>query len=70
MVMTALPRTCPICKKAAAPRAKNSTFPFCSARCKTVDLGKWLSEDYRVAGPPAESEATPTDERDDERVKH
>lgn len=57
--------TCPICKKSAAPRAAgapsassngaghegNPSFPFCSARCKAIDLGKWLSEEYRV---PAE----------------
>ena len=25
--------------------------PFCSQRCKTVDLGKWLGEEYRVSEP-------------------
>lgn len=39
---------CPTCKKAAAARKTNPSFPFCSTRCKTVDLGKWLSEEYRV----------------------
>ncbi len=39
---------CPICRKPAASRADNQSFPFCSPRCKTVDLGKWLNEDYRV----------------------
>jgi uncharacterized protein len=39
---------CPVCSKEARPRAENEAFPFCSARCKTIDLGKWLSEDYRV----------------------
>jgi endogenous inhibitor of DNA gyrase (YacG/DUF329 family) len=29
-------------------------FPFCSARCKTIDLGRWLKESYRL---PAEEEA-------------
>ena len=28
-----------------------SHLPFCSARCKQIDLGKWLSEDYRVSAP-------------------
>ena len=41
--------SCPICRKSAAPRAHNTAFPFCSARCRQVDLGKWLSEDYRIA---------------------
>jgi endogenous inhibitor of DNA gyrase (YacG/DUF329 family) len=42
-----MPR-CPICDRPAAPREKNAAFPFCSPRCKQVDLGKWLNEDYRV----------------------
>ena len=41
---------CPICGK------ENDYFsdplgPFCSARCKMVDLGKWLGEEYRVSEP-------------------
>lgn len=39
---------CPICDGTAKPRAENPTFPFCSARCKTIDLGKWMSEEYRI----------------------
>ena len=39
---------CPICKKPAKSRAENRDFPFCSARCKQVELGKWLNEEYRV----------------------
>jgi endogenous inhibitor of DNA gyrase (YacG/DUF329 family) len=27
--------------------------PFCSERCKLADLGRWLSDDYRVAAEPA-----------------
>jgi endogenous inhibitor of DNA gyrase (YacG/DUF329 family) len=40
--------TCPICHEKAAPRAENRSFPFCGARCQAVDLGRWLSEDYRI----------------------
>jgi endogenous inhibitor of DNA gyrase (YacG/DUF329 family) len=39
---------CPICGKDARPRRDNPCFPFCAPRCKTVDLGKWLTEEYRV----------------------
>lgn len=35
---------CPICSKPADPRLR----PFCSARCADVDLGRWLTEGYRV----------------------
>ena len=37
-----------MCRKPAPPRADNRSFPFCSARCKQLDLGKWLLEEYRV----------------------
>jgi endogenous inhibitor of DNA gyrase (YacG/DUF329 family) len=30
------------------PRAENGAFPFCSRRCRTIDLGNWLDEQYRV----------------------
>ena len=42
-----MPR-CPICAKEAAPRAQNAAFPFCSPRCRQIDLGRWLNEEYRV----------------------
>lgn len=34
-------------------------FPFCSKRCKSLDLGKWLNEEYRISCPiPQDYEAT------------
>jgi endogenous inhibitor of DNA gyrase (YacG/DUF329 family) len=30
-----------------------SSFPFCSSRCKEVDLGMWVTEEYRVPASPA-----------------
>jgi endogenous inhibitor of DNA gyrase (YacG/DUF329 family) len=42
---------CPICQKPAAKPTLGRVcfFPFCSERCRMVDLGKWLDSDYRVA---------------------
>jgi len=52
---------CPICKKPSAPRPANKNAPFCSARCKAVDLGQWLDEKYAV--PAADQSApNPNDE--------
>lgn len=48
---------CPICQKEVAPRTENPSFPFCSKRCRAVDLGKWLGEEYRIAATGAVSEA-------------
>lgn len=39
---------CPICKKKSGTLKTNKTFPFCSTQCKTIDLGKWVSEEYKV----------------------
>jgi endogenous inhibitor of DNA gyrase (YacG/DUF329 family) len=40
---------CPVCKKETAWEG-NSFKPFCSERCKLIDLGKWAAEDYRIPG--------------------
>jgi endogenous inhibitor of DNA gyrase (YacG/DUF329 family) len=45
---------CPQCGKPVEWEA--SPFrPFCSERCKLIDLGKWAAEDYRIAGEPIPS---------------
>jgi uncharacterized protein len=40
--------TCPICKKETIWN-DNPFRPFCSERCRVMDLGKWASEHYRIA---------------------
>ena len=40
---------CPRCGKGAPYDAANPHRPFCSERCKMVDLGAWANEDYRAA---------------------
>ncbi len=47
---------CIICKKPVQPRAENKAFPFCSERCRQVDLGKWLNEEYRVPAEEADDD--------------
>lgn len=47
---------CPSCKKLVKPRAENPFFPFCSQRCRAVDLGKWLGEEYRVVSSRPEEQ--------------
>ena len=41
---------CPICGKPAEWK-DNPDRPFCSERCRIIDLGNWASEDYRVTVP-------------------
>ena len=53
--------TCPICRAPAAPGHKS--FPFCSARCKLIDLGRWLGGRYRIEVPVEETDRdVPADE--------
>ncbi|TVM03028.1 MAG: DNA gyrase inhibitor YacG [Candidatus Brocadia sp. WS118] len=49
---------CPHCKREIFYRMVKDvpTFPFCSERCKLVDLGAWLDEAYRIE-EPASAEA-------------
>ena len=39
---------CPQCGKAVDWTAENRFRPFCSERCKLIDLGTWASQSYRV----------------------
>ncbi len=48
-----MPRACAICGKPVPPRSENRSFPFCSDRCRLVDLAKWLGEEYRIPGSRA-----------------
>jgi endogenous inhibitor of DNA gyrase (YacG/DUF329 family) len=51
---------CPICGKPAADKLR----PFCSKRCADVDLNRWLSGGYVIAGKDEDDEdgAKPRDE--------
>ena len=49
--MTTTTRRCSVCRGTATKNG-NKFWPLCSERCHLVDLGKWLGEEYRVAGEP------------------
>lgn len=55
---------CPICKKEVGPGGAYA--PFCSDRCRLIDLGNWASEKYRISTPlkPSEEE---DEKKEDER---
>jgi endogenous inhibitor of DNA gyrase (YacG/DUF329 family) len=59
---------CPICKKAV--KSNDPEFPFCSERCRTIDLGKWASRAYVIPSPVTDAdeqirESTPEDTDDE-----
>lgn len=43
---------CPTCQQGVKWTAANANRPFCSERCKLIDLGSWAAEDHRI---PAET---------------
>ena len=47
---------CPQCRKKVAWRDDNPFRPFCSERCRLIDLGAWADGSHRIAGEPAMDE--------------
>lgn len=54
---------CPRCKQPATWQ-NNPARPFCSERCKLIDLGAWANEDYKIASQAA-PELTDPEPKDD-----
>lgn len=62
---------CPTCRTLITEESEN--FPFCSDRCRVIDLGKWASGGYRISSPILDPEvleglggdATRHDDNDD-----
>lgn len=52
---------CPICGRAVDP-ATSPAMPFCSERCRQIDLGRWLGECYRIPGPDRTAEEAESEE--------
>lgn len=52
---------CPTCKRPAAWK-RNPWRPFCSERCKLIDLGLWATERHRIPGEQVQSEGTSDEE--------
>lgn len=53
---------CPHCGKKDTWKKENLARPFCSERCKLIDLGDWAKENHCIAGDPI---PTPEDPQDD-----
>jgi len=56
----ALKLSCPSCRNPVT--SKDPEFPFCSERCRLIDLGKWASGGYVISSP-----VTDTDDEVDEK---
>jgi endogenous inhibitor of DNA gyrase (YacG/DUF329 family) len=52
---------CPVCERDVEPREDNPSFPFCSKRCKQVDLGRWFNEEVSIPMTPNSTERSLND---------
>ena len=59
MVSEPIEIRCPSCRSPVA--GGSAHFPFCSERCRYVDLGHWLEERYRIPDEPSPDDALPDD---------
>ncbi|MET0090213.1 MAG: DNA gyrase inhibitor YacG [Candidatus Thiodiazotropha sp.] len=50
---------CPTCGKSVTWTADSAWRPFCSERCRLIDLGDWLDENHRISEPLLEDESEP-----------
>ena len=56
-------RPCPICEKPTDSEI-DVDFPFCSERCRWLDLGNWASENYLISEPAFDESLLENLERD------
>jgi endogenous inhibitor of DNA gyrase (YacG/DUF329 family) len=48
--------TCPTCNTPVVWGPESPSRPFCSERCKLIDLGAWAAEEHSIPGDPLEDE--------------
>nr|BFD60858.1 DNA gyrase inhibitor YacG [Bdellovibrio sp. CKG001]BFD64271.1 DNA gyrase inhibitor YacG [Bdellovibrio sp. HM001] len=56
---------CPQCGRLALYSTENPFRPFCSERCRLIDLGEWASESYRIPVKDSSSDALTSLDDDD-----
>ena len=58
--------SCPQCGKKIEYSLENAFRPFCSERCRLIDLGEWASESYKIPVKNVEFDTSADDEPGDE----
>jgi uncharacterized protein len=53
----------PVCAYCRRHPVDPAWRPFCSERCKLADLGRWISDGYRIPGPPLPVDDEDIDEK-------
>lgn len=61
---------CPTCGGDSRFEPGNPWRPFCSERCKSIDLGAWATERFRVVGPGDTNESGPVGDTSQDAGPH
>ena len=61
---------CPICARSFQTATLDDwpTFPFCSERCRLVDLGRWIDGDYAIPSREAPADGLPDGDGEDDQA--
>ncbi|MBS0612449.1 MAG: DNA gyrase inhibitor YacG [Proteobacteria bacterium] len=54
------PVKCPTCKREVEWNSRSAFRPFCSERCRMIDLGAWFNEENAIPGEPASPQEAET----------
>jgi endogenous inhibitor of DNA gyrase (YacG/DUF329 family) len=56
VILIMIKTRCPACESemTGPDRSAWPDYPFCSSRCRLIDLGRWLGGSYRIAADPEE----------------
>ena len=60
---------CPICNRSADSQ-RDAAYPFCSERCRLIDLGNWAAEKYVISRPAFDEEMLEQPLPDEPTKKH
>ncbi len=55
---------CPTCGKKVEWSERSPYRPFCSERCRLIDLGEWADESHRIPGRPASWEDMESEDKE------
>lgn len=56
---------CPTCGRADTWQSENSFRPFCSNRCKLIDLGEWANDSRKIAGESVDPNSSAANKSED-----
>jgi uncharacterized protein len=57
-----VPSETPLCAQCRQKPVDPVFRPFCSDRCRLIDLARWIDGDYRIAGEPVRSDSPESDD--------